>query len=119
MNDVPNLVKEHNGGKGAQLEYTLLPLADIEKVVLEVEKPMERIVQYIDDEIINDYEYKIEQLQLAKQAFNDLHTRVKCNQQVVTSRVLNEFNQLKIKTRNEESLVALKRALVDVSLYLA
>ena len=117
MKEVPNIVKKENDGKGAQLEYVLISIAAIETVVLGEKQPADRIVEAIDDNIISDFELKIEELQLAKQSFNDLHTRVQDNEQKLKRQVINEFNQQKAKIRNEETkfLNNLKNSLVKVS----
>ena len=117
MKDVPNLVKAHNYGKGLQLEYTLLNLAAIEKVVLEEEKSADRVVQYVDNAIISRCEHKMEELLLAKQKFNDLYERVKENANVLNGQVLVDFNAFKSKTTTHENefLEKLREVLVQVS----
>ena len=116
MKNVPNLVKAHNDGKGAQLEYTLLPLAAIENVVLKVANPESRIVQSIDDAIINKCEHKFDKLLLDKQTFNDLFTLVKANADVLKKQELVEFDRMQEKIGNNESqfLEHLRETLFDI-----
>ena len=120
MKDVPNLVKKLNGGKGAQLEFTLLPLEAIEKVVLEEENTVDRSVQPIDDDMINECEGNLEEVLWAKQKFNDLHERVKENAHVLMGKVLVDFNKMKTKTNaiRDKYLMNLRKEIVDVSSFM-
>ena len=96
MNSAQYRVKEHNVAKGMQLEYTLMPLATIEKLFLKEENPVDRVVQSIDNAIIDDCEYKMGVLLLTKQRFNDLYQRVKenayfLNEQIKQKQMKNHF----------------------------
>ena len=103
MKNLPNQVKGYNNDKGAQLEYKLLPLSAIEKVILEIESPRDLSCQSIDDAIISECEHTIEELLLAKQKFNDLYQRVKDNAHVLHRQVLIDFNEKKKKTAADET----------------
>ena len=102
MKSLPNLVKGFKDAKGVPLEYKLLPLAAIEKVVLQEENPTDRIVQSIDNAIISECELKMEGLFLAKQKFNYLYERVKDNEHLLNGQLLVDFNILKTKTTKDE-----------------
>ena len=120
MKNAPNLIKGNNDAKGVQLEYTLLPLATIEKMVLEEENPVNRAVQSIDNALIADCLHKMEELELAKQNFNDLYERVKENANILNGQVLVSFNTLKSKTTSDENtfLKNLGEVIVQVSFFL-
>ena len=116
MNSAQYRVKEHNVAKGMQLEYTLMPLATIEKLFLKEENPGDRVVQSIDNAIIDDCEYKMGVLLLTKQRFNDLYQRVKENAYFLNEQLLVDFNTLQNKTKTDEKsfLKNLRQVLVQV-----
>ena len=116
MNSAQYRVKEHNVAKGMQLEYTLMPLATIEKLFLKEENPVDRVVQSIDNAIIDDCEYKMGVLLLTKQRFNDLYQRVKENAYFLNEQLLVDFNTLQNKTKTDEKsfLKNLRQVLVQV-----
>ena len=116
MKSVPDLVKEHNDQKGVQLEYKLLPLAAVEKTLFGKEMNVDRMVEPVDEATIHDCELQMDKLTLAKHAFNALYARVKHNAHVLSGQVLVDFNQVKLKTRSDESRfrMSLRDTLVQV-----
>ena len=116
MKSVPTLVRENNDGKGAQLEFKLLPLCEVETVVLGSVTPVDRIVQSVDDAIIIKCEHKLDQLLADKQTFNDLDSLVKANANVLKKKDLDEFNAMRENIANKESsfLTHLRETLVQV-----
>ena len=115
MRNVPNLVKKQNSGKGVQLEYTLLPLEEVEKIVLG-KAHVERLVQKIDEYVIMELSDHLDELLVTKQKFNDLHKQIHANIEFFPNQVLQDFNEMKrsMNSREIKFRNALRETLVQV-----
>ncbi|CAF4110175.1 unnamed protein product [Adineta steineri] len=68
--DVPNLIKETNNGKGIQLIYTLCSLEQIAKIT-KIKNNITRLIQDVSSEIINGLENIFEEMNNQQKKLND------------------------------------------------
>ncbi|CAG8615968.1 4350_t:CDS:1 [Ambispora gerdemannii] len=99
---LPQCTKEYNNGKGVPVEYTLLPLSELAKI-LNHRIAINNIITNLNEETIIRVEQLFDSLIKSKQSLNDLHESAKSISDFLPEIILNEINTYLTKVSTEEA----------------